>query len=341
MPQLARPVKIGIIGYGPACNMGSLHAGLIRSVEGLEVAAVCDLNEERLKIAREELGDIKTYNDVSQLAADEEIKLVIVIVPHNVHAQCALPCLEAGKHVVVEKPMAVTIDQCTTMIETARKNGVVLTVFHNRRFDGDFLAIRDTIEAGYIGEVFHLEAHSGGYARPGTTWRSDKAVSGGQFYDWGAHFVDWVLHLIPAKMKTVTGQFQKRVWHHVTNEDHVEAYIRFANDAVAHLQLSTIAAQPKPRWYILGTKGAIVDSGGGRFKVFTRVKDHTASFDLDYYKTPGESPWRQYYQSLADHLLEDKPLFVTPESARRVIAVMELAERSSQTGEAQPVPYED
>ena len=337
MPRLKPPIKIGIVGYGPHFGMGAYHAKLIDGVKGLEVAAVCDVDEKRLKAARKELGDhIKTYNDVRKLAGDDQIQLASAVVPHNVHCQVVLTLLRAGKHVVVEKPMAVTIRQCDRMIEAAGKAGVVLSVFHNRRQDGDFLAIKDVIEQGYIGEVFHLEAHSGSYGRPRKWWRSDKRVSGGAFYDWGAHFVDWVLHLVPGRMKTISGQFQKRVWKHVTNEDHCEAYIKFDSGAAAHVQLSSIAAAGKPRWYILGTKGAIVDTGGGQFTVHTRTGEHTASFEVKHY----ESQWNRYYEMLADHLIRNAANPVTPQSARRVIAVLELAERSSRTGREQKVPYE-
>lgn len=222
------------------------------------------------------------------------------------------------------------------MIEAAEKTGVTLSVYHNRRQDGDFRAIKDVIEKGYIGDVFHLEAHSGGYGRPRSWWRSDKKVSGGAFYDWGAHFMDWVLHLVPGKMTTVSGRFQKRVWDNVTNEDHCEAYIKFDSGAVAHVELSSIAAAPKPKWYILGTKGAIVDTGGGQFTVHTLVRERMASFQVKYY----ESTWASYYEMLADHLVKGGPNPVTPESARRVIAVMDLAERSSKAGREQNVPHE-
>lgn len=344
MPRLSAPVQAGIIGYGPAFNMGLNHSTAINSIEGLQVTAVCDLDSERLEAAREELGDIKTYSKVADVAADPDIQLVIVILPHNLHCEVAVACLGAGKHVVVEKPMAISIDECTQMIEAAKKRSLMLSVFHNRRWDGDFNAIKDIIEQGYIGEVFHLEAHSGGYRPPGTSWRSEKAVCGGAFYDWGAHFVDWVLHLIPSPITTVSGQFQKRVWGHVTNEDHVEAYIKFASSAVAHVELSSIAAAGKPRWYILGTKGAIVDSPAtaGTFTVSTAIDPrHVATFDVPYYQVPFPDGAKAFYQGIGDHLLRDEPLHVTPESARRVIAVMDLAERSSKSGSEQEMPYED
>ncbi len=337
MPHLIPPVKVAVVGYGPSFNMGKQHADSMKATGRIEVIAVCDVDESRLKAAREDLGDIETYESVEELTKNEEVQLASIVVPHNMHAEVALCLLGAGKHVVVEKPMAITIEQCDRMIEAAQKAGVTLSVYHNRRHDGDFLAMKDIIEQGYIGEVFHLETHFGGYGRPGEWWRSDKKISGGAFHDWGAHYVDWMLHLVPGKMKSVTGQFQKRVWDHVSNEDHCEVYVRFDSGAVAHVQVSSIAAAPKNKWYILGTTGAIVDSGGGQFTVYTRVNDRMASFQVKYY----ESTWASYYEMLADHLIEDAPVPVTPESARRVIAVLELAERASRSGEEQKVPYED
>ena len=336
MPNLKPPIRAAIVGYGPAFNMGKYHAESMKSTGLFKVVAVCDRDEKRLEAARKDLGEIITYTDVAQLAKNPEVQLASVVGPHNFHASVALPLLNAGKHVVVEKPFAITIRECDQMIKAAKKAGVTLSVFHNRRHDGDFMAIEDIIEKGYIGEVFHLEAHSGAYGRPGKWWRSEKKISGGAFYDWGAHFMDWVLHLVPGKIKTVTGQYQKRVWNDVTNEDHVETYIKFDSGAVAHVELSSICAAPKPRWYILGTKGAIVDRSEGKFTVCTRTGDYTASFEVKYY----ESKWASYYQMLADHLTKDAPNPVTPESARRVIAVIELAERSSRTGKEQKVPYE-
>ena len=336
MKKLSAPVKVGIVGYGPFFDMGKLHGNAVAAAEGLELEAVCDINEERLAVARKDFEGIKTYSDVEELAADPEIGLAVVATPHNVHLSCALSCLEAGKCVVVEKPMALTAAECTQMIEAAQNAGVTLSVFHNRRRDGEFLTTKDAIEKGCIGDVFHLEAHSGGYDRPSDWWRSEKEISGGLFYDWGAHFLDWVLNLIPGRIRKVSGQFQKRVWDHVTNEDHVEAYMKFDGDAVAHVQLSTIAACGKPRFYILGTNGAIVDRGEGHIEVFTRLHGYTAQFDVKYYETD----WEGYYRDLAAHLLEGKPNPITPESARRVIAVMEAAEISSKTGCEQEVPYE-
>ncbi|MBN2307865.1 MAG: Gfo/Idh/MocA family oxidoreductase, partial [Candidatus Hydrogenedentes bacterium] len=223
------------------------------------------------------------------------------------------------------------------MIAAARKNGRMLSVFHNRRWDGDYMTIKDVIARGLIGEVFHIEACMGNYGHPGFWWRSDKRIAGGAFYDWGAHVCDWVLGLVPSEIAEVSGHFQpKRVWHDVTNEDHCSAMVRFANGVSAHIELSHLAAVGKRRWRILGTRGGIEDSPHGQntFRVVSYKEGVRLESDVAY----RESDWHAYYRNVADHLLTGAPLAVTPESARRVIALIETAEQSSRAGKAMPVP---
>ena len=336
-PKAKAPVRCGIIGYGGAFNMGRAHANWINEIKGMTTVAVCDLDPVRLEVAKEELGDVATFTDVGEMLAQKDLDLVVVVTPHNTHAALAIQAAEAGKHVIVEKPMCITVEEATNMIEAARKNGVMLSVFHNRRYDGDFMTLKSLIDDGVIGEVFQIEVGMGGYRHPGYWWRSNKEISGGAFYDWGAHIVDWVLNLVPQKIAGVTGFFYKLVWRDVTNEDHCHAVVRFENGVAADIQISHLDRIGRPRWRILGTKGAIVDTGEKKFKVNTTIKKLPAEMYIPY----KESTWNAYYKGIADHLLRGKPLHVTPESARRVIGVIEAAERSSASGKMEPVPYED
>jgi len=331
-----KQIGCAVVGYGGAFNMGKAHAKWINSTPGLATVAVCDTDPGRLQAAQSDFPGIVTYSDIAGCVAGPEVDLVVIVTPHITHAALALAALRAGKHVVLEKPMCLTAAEATEMIEQARKAGVTLTVFHNRRHDGDFMAIKEVIDSGKIGDVFHVEAYMGGYGHPGKWWRSDKAISGGAFYDWGAHVCDWVLHFIPDKMESVFGIFQKRVWMDVTNEDQTQAVVRFAGGKAADIQMSSIAMAGKPRWRILGTKGAIVDEGKGKFKVYTGSRDKPVETTVPYKK----STWEEWYPNLAAHLLEGAPLEVTPESSRRVIAIIETAEKSAKSGKSEPVPYE-
>ncbi|MGB9597297.1 MAG: Gfo/Idh/MocA family protein [Candidatus Poribacteria bacterium] len=334
---MADIIRGAVIGYGAAFNMGKHHASQLKAVDGLDCIAICDTDQARTKAAKTDFPDVKTYNNHKQMLEEEkELDLCVVVLPHYLHAPVAMDCLKAGKHVIIEKPMCITIAEATEMINTAREKNLMLTVFHNRRWDADFWTLKELVNSGVIGKIFHVEMWGGGYGHPGKWWRADKKISGGAFYDWGAHYLDWLLNIIPSKMVNVTGYFhQNRVWKDVTNEDHVEAVIRFEDGSVANVQMSQIAKIGKPRWRVLGEKGAIISEGDG-FKVLSVEPGFPAEQVVKFHGRPGPS----YYQNIAAHLLRGEELIVKPEEARRVIAVMDLAEKSSKSFQSEPVPYE-
>ncbi len=331
-----KQVKCAVIGYGGAFNMGRHHAEAIESTPGLKLVAICDVDKARAKVAASDFPKVETYTKVSKLLKDSDAELCVLVVPHNLHAPVALQCLKAGRHVITEKPMCITVAEADKMIAAAKKQKVMLSVFHNRRWDGDFRAIRDVIQRGLLGEVFRVEAFFGGYGHPGHWWRSDKEISGGAMYDWGAHFLDWVLHLVPEPIESVTGFVHKLVWKDVTNEDSVIAVIKFENGAVAEVEQSSIALAGKPKWRILGTEGAIVDHSQGAFELIRYVDGLKMSTQVKYQ----QSDWHAYYRNVAAHLLKGEPLEVTAEDGRRVIAVIETAEKSAAAGTTltPPVP---
>lgn len=336
MAKRLTEIRCAVIGYGGAFNMGRHHATEMERTGEMKVVAVCDIDLQRLEIAKADFPHIATYQSVDKLLTKEDFDLAVIVTPHNTHAPLALQCLKAGKHVIVEKPMCLTVKEATAMMEMAKQKGVMLTVYHNRHWDGDFLALRELVGEGIIGEIFHVEMWGGGYGKPGAWWRSDKKVSGGLFYDWGAHYLWWLLQLIPEKIQSVVGFFYKLKWHEVTNEDHVQAVIRFANGTMADVEFSTVAAATKPRWFILGTDGAII-SEGNQFRVHFFVHGHRAEMTVPY----KQSTWGEFYRNVANHLLHGEELVIKPEQARRVIAIMETAEKSAkQGGKALPVPYE-
>jgi scyllo-inositol 2-dehydrogenase (NADP+) len=203
------------------------------------------------------------------------------------------------------------------------------------------MTIRRLIEKGAIGDVFHVECFFGGYAEPRTTWwRSYKDVAGGALHDWGAHFCDWVLQLMPHKIESVAGDFGKRLWHRVSIEDHTVAHIRFEGGRTATIEQSSIAAVGKSRFRILGTLGGIEQKGWNADDGIELVRIDDGQRIVS--KVPCvKSDWDGYYRNVADHLLLGEPLAVTPESARKVIAVIDLAEQSSkQQGVPLKLPFE-
>lgn len=342
-------VGVGLLGYGA---IGSEHAAALRAVPGLELRAVCDRNGERLATALQESPGARAAEDVGDLLADSDVEVVIVSTPPNTHAQMAQRALAAGRHVVVEKPFCLREQEADRLVQEAAERELALTVFQNRRWDPDFLALQDLIRAGRLGRVFHLEAFVGGFDHPCHFWHSDAEVSGGVIFDWGAHYLDWILQLVPEKVVEVAATRQKLVWQDVTNDDHFEVRMRFQDGTEARFMHSDIAAARKPKWYVLGTLGAAL--GRWREEVMLTpgpvgvsetpvpVTDLPCELHL---LTPGPGgrshderisltppPAHAFYRNFAGHLLAGEPLAVTPTSARRNIAVMEAAQRAASAG---------
>ncbi|MCY4378190.1 MAG: Gfo/Idh/MocA family oxidoreductase [Spirochaetaceae bacterium] len=332
-------IRCGLLGYGPNFNMGRNHCRWLNEVPGLRPVAMCDVDPGRVEAARQECPDLEVYaTTTEEMLAEGDLDLVVVILPHSLHERAALQCLDAGAHVVMEKPFCLTVEEANRIARRARESDLSVSVFHNRRWDEDYLTIRDVIDRGLIGEVFHVECAQDGYGHPGHSWRADKAVSGGVLYDWGAHFLDWILNLVPAKIARVTGTRHDRVWHGVTNEDYMKVGLRFENGVTAEFVSSRISALPQPKWRILGTLGGL-EAGAAREEL--RLVSYASGIRHEGVVpvAPRMASQISYYRQLADHLLLGEPNPVTPEQARRVIGVIQAAELSAERGAGMP-PFE-
>ena len=331
---MGQAIRVGAVGYGASFNMGKHHLSAISGIAGLEPVAVCDIDPERLVAAQEDFPGIAVFSHIDELLASDCIDLATIITPHNTHAELVLRCLEAKRHTVCEKPLAITSDEVTAMLAAARKNAVMLSTFHNRRWDGDFLTLCRIVREGLIGRVFRIECGFSSYSKARDWWRSDKEISGGAIYDWGAHFTDWVLNLVDYEIASVTGfQVKNPHWHGYTNEDHAEFTIHFKEKCLATLTLSTLSMESKDRWRVLGEQGSIV-YGNDCFVVRSLVKGYQMETEIPF----AQGDWHAYYRNIADHLLRGGPLAITPESAARVIGVLDAADRSAANGGEAVVP---
>ncbi len=346
------PVRCAVVGYGPAFNWGWMHARWIQAVPDLQLVALCDRDPECAARAAADFPQVAVHTDLDELLARADVDLVAVVTPHNTHADLVCRCLAAGKHTVVEKPMCITVAEADTMIAAAAAAGRTLAVYHNRRHDGNVRAIKQLVDDGVLGEVFHIELVATGYSRdftwgrPGEPWRASKQVSGGALYDWGAHAVDWLLSLVASPVAQVTGAVRK-YRHEVTNEDHVHGVIRFENGCLAELMQSHLARISKPYlWYVLGTKGALWDTGQGAITGYCQELNGPSGGHLRLVTDEGErevpylaSDWNTYYADLADHLLRGAPCPVSAADGRRVIGILRTIEASAASGHSEPVPY--
>lgn len=332
MSAKQKTYKAAVIGFGPAFNMGPRHINSIIENPGFDIGAVCDVSKDRLVAAKELYPQIETFTSVDKMLESVKLDLCVIITPHNLHAPQALKCLKRGVSVVTEKPMAITTKEVSDMMAAAKANKVMLSTFHNRRWDADFVVLRDLVQSGTIGKVFRVEAGFNGYREQGTWWRSNKKIAGGAIYDWGAHFTDWILNIVDGKVQHVSGfQVKNPKWNKYTNEDHSEYTATFDSGAVATLTISNLSAIQKPKWIVRGDNGSIV-AGAEAFTVTRIDKGRTWTTEVRYDSV--KSDWEAYYRNVCDHLRSRKPLIITAESAARVICVLDCANRSAAKGGA-------
>ena len=334
-------INVGVIGYGGAFDMGRAHLNEMK-LAGMTPLAVAEIDPARLKVAAEEFCGIETYSSVSAMLRKSRVNLVTIITPHNTHARLAARCLRAGKHVVCEKPLAITTAECDAMIAAAKKSKVVLSTYHNRHWDGCIMrAVSQIRRRGAIGDIVRIEAHMGGYGHPGQWWRTSKSISGGVLYDWGVHLLEYSLQLIDSDITEVAACAHngfwapKTAWKGDTNEDEGFAMVRFASGQWLTLCVTNIDSNPKAgQLEITGTKGTYVFDGG-TWKLTTRRRDATV---LTSGKNP-KSQGRRFYQNIADHLVRGDKLIITPEWSRRPIHILDLAYRSIRKAAAVKAKY--
>ena len=328
--------RCGVIGYGGAFNMGRAHLSSMQKNPAMVAAAVCELDESRRKVAEQDFPGIATYGSVGQMLRHADLDLVSIITPHNTHAKLAIQCLDAKVGVVVEKPMAITSAEVKGMIAMAKRRQVMLSTFHNRRWDGDFMLLRDLIQKEkLIGRVFRIEAGFGGYGKAPDWWRADKKISGGAIYDWGAHFTDWILNLVTDDIDWVSGyQVKNKAWGKAyTNEDHSEYFLKFKKGCVANLMISNMAMSSRPKWRILGDQGSIEAVANDELLVKSMLNGRQMQTTVK----PADSSWDAYYANVCQHLQGRAKLVITAESAARVIGVLEAANVSASKKGGAPV----
>ena len=342
MKRFKSPDQIlgAVIGYSPAFNMGKAHLNEMKQA-GMVPTAVADTNEKVLEAARADFPGIETYTSVTDMLRRSAANMVAIITPHNTHTQLAVQCLKAGRHVVCEKPLAITTAECDRMIAVARQKKLVLSTYHNRHWNGCIMNAVGRIGAGQIGEVVGVAAHMCHYGKPGDWWRSSKSISGGVLYDWGVHLLEYSLQILQSDIKEVSGFAHsghwapQTAWKKDTNEDEGLVAVRFTNGKYLTLRISSIEAAPPRGWLeIVGTKGTYVFDYS-TFEIHRVVNGETIV-------TKGRNPngqESQFYQNIADHLVKGTPLVITPEWARRPIHILDLADRSARQNRSLAAKY--
>ncbi|NLF17835.1 MAG: Gfo/Idh/MocA family oxidoreductase [Lentisphaerae bacterium] len=336
----AGEIRVGVIGYGASFNIARHHLNEMKRA-GMTPVAVADIDPTRLPVAKADFPEVETYASATEMLARSPVDLVAICTPHHVHAPLAIECLEAGRHVVTEKPFAITTQECDAMIAAARRHRRVLSTYHNRHWDGWIMQAVEKIRAGLIGEVVRIEAHSCQYACPRAWWRSSKSISGGILYDWGAHFLEYALQILSGNMVEVTGFAHRGFWAAQTpygddtNEDELCALVRFDSGQWLTLFMSSIDSRArKGMLEVTGTRGSLIIQP----ETWEAICQEDGCRVVRSGPVPAGQSW-QYYQNVVDHLVKGEPLVITPEYARRPIHIMDLAGQSAALGRSMPVVY--
>ncbi|MFD2615431.1 Gfo/Idh/MocA family oxidoreductase [Paenibacillus gansuensis] len=343
----SRTINTGLIGYGFGGR--TFHAPVIDRVEGLALRKVVQRHGYS---ALERYADVEIVRSVEELLADEELELVVVATPSTNHYEVVKACLEAGKHVVVEKPFTATSAEADALIELSEERGLLLSVFHNRRWDGDFLTLRGLLQQGTLGDIVDVEMHWH-YFDPVPShrgWREDDAPGTGIFYDLGSHFIDQALCLFGLPDE-VEGDVRVRR-PGGTAVDYYDVRLHYGTGLKVRVSSSKTVREPGPRYIVHGTRGSFVkhgldpqepalikglqpgDAGYGveaeaLWGRLSCVKDGL-QFSGHVATLPGDYP--AYYRNVHAALTAGAELAVTAREARDVVRVIEAAMRSSAGG---------
>ncbi|HMO26533.1 MAG TPA: Gfo/Idh/MocA family oxidoreductase, partial [Tepidisphaeraceae bacterium] len=251
-------LKIGILGFG---RIGAEHASWIQQA-GLAVSAVYDATPARRELARQRGFD--SLEAPEALLTGHDLDAILIATPTAMHFEHAASALHAGHHVMIEKPMTLDLPTARQLVTLAEDRQRVLSVFHNRRWDLDYLTVCQAIRSGALGRVFNVESRLGQWAscvgpaareyRPG--WRNEAAFGGGGWYDWGSHFIDQLWRLMrPDRPVRVFAQMRANVWTRDC-DDFARVCIDFAGGASSMVEINTTTTRPLPRWHVDGSCGS-------------------------------------------------------------------------------------
>jgi len=336
-------VKAGIIGFG---YMGHFHLNKSREV-GIQVVAAYDIKQEKLDDAKAE--GLEPYSSLEKFLK-QDLDLVFVCTPNDVHAELCIACLNAGKNVMCEKPVTMNSKELEQVITAAEKNQKIFTVHQNRRWDVDYLMVKNTVDSGDIGNITSIQSRVYGQRGVCFGWRADPKAGGGMLYDWGIHLIDQFLCMFRGhKVTSVYARLQSILTPAV--DDSFELQLIFDNNVCAKVQVGTFCLQDLPRWFVYGDRGTLkIDDFSGKTGGMARIKGQVQGFDSVFGKNLGPSrtmaPLKpEYLETLPMPVAETDPYeyhrnlkasvkgeakpYVSFEDMRRDMKIVDLAFESS------------
>jgi len=338
-------IEVGLVGFGLAGR--SFHAPVIRAVPGLHLAAIVQRSGSE---AAEKYPDVRIVRSLEELLSISEIRLIVIATPNDTHYSFARQCLEAGRDVVADKPFTTTLAEAVELVQLAKDTGRLLTVYQNRRYDGDFQAIRKLVADGTLGRIVRFETSYDRFRpqlKPGA-WRETQQPGSGILFDIAPHLIDHALVLFGLP-EAVTADVRIERENAVA-DDAFDITLHYPNGMRAVLRSSILAAAPRPRFVVFGTRGSFVKQAfdpqesnlrreivpvdtpwGAESEENWGVLTVPSGESFKQRRIPSAAcDYRDYYSNVRDALLGRVAPAVTPEYALDVMRTLELARASSE-----------
>ena len=361
---MSETIRAGVVGFGLAGQI--FHAAVIEETPGLTVASIV---ERSGRSAAAKYPHAAVVSSVDAMLADDSIQLCVVATPNDMHRSLAEQCLNAGRHVVVDKPLALTGEDARALAKLARANHRILSAYHNRRWDGDYRTVQSLLESGRLGEPVVFESHFDRFRpepRSGPrsgAWRETAEAGGGILFDLGPHLIDQALALFGAPSSLWADVRTERAAATVDDAFDIQlTYEGSPDESLRRLRVwlrsTMVAASPGARFTIHGTRGSYekwgLDPQEAALKQGARFADEGFGIESaqgwGMFTAPDAAPapvptlpgdYRKYYENVRDAILGHAPLAVTVGAAWSVARIMELARESSRTGSRVAVDFRE
>ena len=350
-------MKFAIIGYG---GMGNFHRekaferyNSVVSDDKAILAGIYDISPEREEFARG-LG-IRVFSSAEEIWNDKSIEAVVIATPNDMHKPYVIAAAKAGKHIVVEKPAAMDLSEIREMYDAAEEAGVKLSAHQNRRWDDDFVTVKNIVDSGMLGKTYRIESRvMGANGIPGS-WRKNASQGGGMMMDWGVHLIDQMLQFVKAKVVSVYCDYSYRLGEEV--DDGFALEVKFDTGLTYRVVVDTNCFVSLPRWQIYADDGTLaitnwhnfmvegkmlrclirhddklvgVDAGNGFTKTMaTRRSETVEELPIEVIRGDKTAFYREFVKAVREGC--DTP--ITRGEMERVFKVMELAKKSAELGE--------
>ena len=332
-------IKTGIVGYGKSAKV--FHAPLINTVQSLDLYSVVERSSED---AIQQYPDVEVFRSFKEILKDDLTELLIITTPNHLHFSMAQEALSAGKHVVIDKPFTVTFEEANKLIRLADDSGLKLSVFQNRRWDGDFLTLKELIRNKKVGETVEVVSTFNRFRNQiqEDAWREKSQAGSGVLYDLGPHLIDQSIQIFGKPDQLYADIREQRGG---VTDDYFELDLYYPNLKVK-LKAGVLVADPSPRFTVRGTEGAFVTFGldpqEQNLKEGKKLDSNDHSWGTLYKWEDGKMTEEQvkiamgnysaFYRDMASAIKGKGELPVDPNDAAYVIYLIELAFKSNMEG---------